>query len=333
MLSDKVNSSRWFGITKNSDNATGAGNANSFALVNSSILNFYGWIVIRIVTLLFVLLNGYVFSAADSLGGLQTNDFPELKIMHSATYDGNSLWGYIDGGADLYLEYGFDSLLVQEIVLSEKSFRVELYHMKSAEAAYGIYSVMHFKPDASDSLPGWNCVSRYQVQFPRGKCYVTITNDRGSKEEQELGLQIAQVLWKRTNDAGFVFPEFFNNSLFVQYHKAMKFMNGKLGVQNGFQQFEKYLEDYTDYSLYVLPLHDSTVDGEVALIRFAKPKNRTGFCEQLGVRESKELQLVKDKNGFKAIKQISNGDLLLLESAREGAGVERVVDVLRQMNR
>ena len=75
------------------------------------------------------------------------DEAPAIKIIQEKYYDGNALWGHIDGGADLYLEYGFDKLLFQEIELNNIRFRIEYYRMKDPAAAFGIFSVSKFKCD------------------------------------------------------------------------------------------------------------------------------------------------------------------------------------------
>ena len=48
---------------------------------------------------------------------IDKTDLPGAKISSSRTFNGTSLFGYIDGGAELYLEYGFSAVLVTEIEL------------------------------------------------------------------------------------------------------------------------------------------------------------------------------------------------------------------------
>ncbi len=39
-----------------------------------------------------------------------------IEEAQSRTFTETSLYGYINGGAELYLEYGFDTLIVTEMV-------------------------------------------------------------------------------------------------------------------------------------------------------------------------------------------------------------------------
>jgi len=76
---------------------------------------------------------------------LSESDIEGGVITRTGYYDGEALWGLINGGADLYLEYGFNKLLLQLIEWKGYKFRIEIYRMKSPEAAVGIFSVAHCK--------------------------------------------------------------------------------------------------------------------------------------------------------------------------------------------
>lgn len=64
-----------------------------------------------------------------------------VESAQSRTFTETSLYGYINGGAELYLEYGFDTLLVTELVIEGSDIKAEVYRMKDPEAAFGIFSV------------------------------------------------------------------------------------------------------------------------------------------------------------------------------------------------
>ncbi|GAB4336932.1 MAG: hypothetical protein Kow0099_10140 [Candidatus Abyssubacteria bacterium] len=55
-------------------------------------------------------------------------------------FRGEGLFDHINGGADIYFEYGFVELAVQRHASEEKTVSVEAYRMSDPAAAYGIYS-------------------------------------------------------------------------------------------------------------------------------------------------------------------------------------------------
>ena len=55
-------------------------------------------------------------------------------------YPGDGLFEHINGGADIYHEYGFVTLIVQRYTNQDKSVSVAIYNMGDQPGAFGIYS-------------------------------------------------------------------------------------------------------------------------------------------------------------------------------------------------
>ena len=68
-----------------------------------------------------------------------------------AYYESESLYQYIDGGADVYLLYDFQTLLHQEFKSGAADLTADIYDMGTAEDAFGMYS--------SERSPGYNYVT------------------------------------------------------------------------------------------------------------------------------------------------------------------------------
>lgn len=101
-------------------------------------------------------------------------------------HDSGTLFKYIDGAAELYLAYGFQSLTVRRF---EKSNRppliVELYKMASSEDAYGVFSFEH-----QDEAVGIGQGSEFGgglLRFWKGKYFVSIYAE-GEGAEVESGI-------------------------------------------------------------------------------------------------------------------------------------------------
>ncbi len=91
-------------------------------------------------------------------------------------YAGEDLFEYIDGGAEIYHEYGFKQVVVQDYVSAEgKSLSVEIFEMMSPDSAYGMYA---FKTNARDkAIPLGNegRLADYYLNFWKGPFLVTLT--------------------------------------------------------------------------------------------------------------------------------------------------------------
>jgi hypothetical protein len=78
-------------------------------------------------------LKAYLPSAHDLQGWA-----PSGEPQH---YAGSDLYTYIDGGAEIYQEYGFKQVLAQDYKnAAGRSLTLEIYEMKSPEAAYGAFT-------------------------------------------------------------------------------------------------------------------------------------------------------------------------------------------------
>jgi hypothetical protein len=107
----------------------------------------------------------------------------------SEEYEGENLYLYINGGAEIYHEFGFQRVLVQDYKNdNDKSISLELYEMTDPESAFGIYTFK--RGDSGDSLALGNegSLEDYYLNFWKGRFLVTITGfDRD--EETIKGLK------------------------------------------------------------------------------------------------------------------------------------------------
>jgi len=94
---------------------------------------------------LFVFLSVHTpISAQESIHDiLNFNDCPGIDLVDNPElYVGDDLFNLINGGAELYHEYGFVEVLAADLLISgDNPVKVEIYDMGSPEAAWGIYSM------------------------------------------------------------------------------------------------------------------------------------------------------------------------------------------------
>ena len=55
-------------------------------------------------------------------------------------YNNQTLYEYIDGAADLYIEFAFKRLIMREMTLKNSSIVIEMYEMSNSTSAWGIYT-------------------------------------------------------------------------------------------------------------------------------------------------------------------------------------------------
>jgi len=103
------------------------------------------------------------------------------RALHS--YMGEDLFLYINGGAEIYHEYGFKQVVVQDYKnANERSLSVEIYEMINPAAAYGIYSFKKSPEGVPLDITAEGRLEGYYLNFWKGHYLVTIT---GFDEEDE----------------------------------------------------------------------------------------------------------------------------------------------------
>lgn len=75
-------------------------------------------------------------------GGLPPSPLPrevgEARLQDVRTYEGEALFDYMDGGAELYHEYGFRRLWVGDYRSDSRELRAEVFEMEDPSGAFGL---------------------------------------------------------------------------------------------------------------------------------------------------------------------------------------------------
>lgn len=193
--------------------------------------------------------------------------------VRSRTFTETSLYGYINGGAELYLEYGFDTLVVTELVRNGRDIKVEIYRMKDPEAAFGVFSVSRFRCNGGPGLTEHLCRSAYQLQFCKGPFYVSIINDTGTMEDRETADEIATGILGSIPQASFNPTLFFKEPLDDETMRGAVLVRGPLGLYNGIPELSDTFGDATGYTAFMIQS-----GGRIrASLRFENPASATEF--------------------------------------------------------
>jgi hypothetical protein len=182
------------------------------------------------------------------------------------TFKGEDLFVYINGGAEIYLEYGFIQVLVQDYRNPlGQGMSLEIFEMASPESAFGIFT---FKtgPGGTEIDLGDDCrLADYYLNLRKGNFVVTITGLEQETATEEGLLLIARAVEARIKEGAArpalasLLPE---DGLKPQ---SMKFFTGPLGFSNSDRLlagsvlgFERGIKgDYSvGYSLVLLEFPD-----------------------------------------------------------------------------
>ncbi len=114
-----------------------------------------------------------------------------LKSGPGLRFNERSLFDYIDGGAELFLEFGFKELQVQRYARGGSELTLEVYRMESPEAALGIYLARSDAESPVDGIKARNTGSPHQVCVLKGSVFVQINNFEGGEESLPVMAELA----------------------------------------------------------------------------------------------------------------------------------------------
>jgi hypothetical protein len=182
-------------------------------------------------------------------------------------FDGEALYEYIDGGAEIYHEYGFKRVAVQDYINpAGKSVSVEVFEMTNSESAYGIYTFKTHKEGRKVALGDDAQLADYYLNFWKGNILVTLTGFDETPETRDGLLLLAQEMDAKLDLSGKrpqIVPQLPGKNFILQ---SVKYFKGILGLRNshpffsldiwGFEEGVK--ADYAQgYSVFIFRFKDS----------------------------------------------------------------------------
>jgi hypothetical protein len=107
-------------------------------------------------------------------------DPQELGTWHlvesARVFTGEELFTLIDGGADIYYEYGFQRVVAAKYQnIREQSLNVEIYEMTDGAAAYGMYSLNASTHGKKVQIGNEGTLSSYYLMFWKNTFLVYLT--------------------------------------------------------------------------------------------------------------------------------------------------------------
>jgi hypothetical protein len=106
-------------------------------------------------------------------------------------FDRNGLYGHINGGSELFLEFGFENLQVQTYRSGSDDIAVEVYRMDLPESALGIYLLKCGKETPVPGVPVRNTGDYNQIMFLHGNYFLIINNLAGKASLLPVMVQLA----------------------------------------------------------------------------------------------------------------------------------------------
>jgi hypothetical protein len=206
---------------------------------------------------------------------VEKNDLPEAKVSSSRVFNGSSLFGYIDGGAELYLEYGFEAASVMKIEYKGGEFKTEIYKMTGPEEAFGIFSVSKYRCLSMPALSEFSCQTKYQLQICKGPFYISIINGTGTPSDSIASLEIGKIIADKIKDKEVELSSYLPDINIETLQTRTFLAKGRLGVVNGSPELEDLFLGATDYTAVIA--REDTI--RVISVKFRNKEAYQNFIE------------------------------------------------------
>jgi hypothetical protein len=242
-----------------------------------------------------VLVFSVVFSSYVAMGQeipeITAEECPGLSITRNEYFDGRSLWGYMNGGADIYLEYGFVVMRVEVFSDEDEEIKLELFKMENSLAAYGIYSIKTFNCQQGKILTTYDCLNRFQFQLIHGDYYIQLINESGSEKAKQAMIGIAETLIKKIEPVELTFPVRYLTDYVEMSPLTIKMVKGMVGVQNKIMNLSESFEEVEGYQVYYANTLDDEGKARYYEVFFDEPAMKDRFLE---VNKDKGLNILEE---------------------------------------
>ena len=248
-------------------------------------------------------------------GAQSTGDYPEItatdlpgaEFSAPRFFTGTSLFGYIDGGAELYLEYGFSGAEITEITLRERKYKVEIYRMAGIEEAFGIFSVSKYRCLRTPELAKYSCQTKYQLQFCKGSYYISIINGTGNSPDSLAMLHLGKIISNKISETEFDPEGYFPGFPIDSSVNDILLAKGRLGIVNGYPDLEDYFKGITGYTAVILKIKEKTI----LSVKISNGEQFKKFIDLHGLDAGELSGHTVKSTGGEVVRQIAGYHLLI----------------------
>lgn len=164
----------------------------------------------------------------------------EVEVKREREFTGSGLYGFMNGGAEQFLEYGVSKLVARDVVLDGQEYTIEIYDMPTPEDAFGIYSLHVFRCQRADTLGCIDCLSPYQLQAVAGNKYVSVVFPSGSAAAKSKVDALIRQYLPMDGKENPAFPALLKD--ISPYSGKLKFLRGPIGISGLSTSLMHYLE-------------------------------------------------------------------------------------------
>ena len=147
-------------------------------------------------------------------------------------FSGDRLFEHINGGADIYYEYGFVTLVVQRYVNGDKAVSIQIYDMGDASGGFGIYSYGRHPTLSPVAVGGEGMIHSNGINFWQDRYNVDVRKMGGATIPADEFLAIAKAIDQKVGTTAGEPPIMKLLPPENMVARSAVFARGKLGISN-----------------------------------------------------------------------------------------------------
>ncbi|MBN2135355.1 MAG: hypothetical protein JW737_06455 [Acidobacteria bacterium] len=118
----------------------------------------------------------------------------DWTLNSTSRYDGGSLYGYMDGGAEVYIEYGFIDVKIYVYNNKDSEVKADIYRMTDSQASEGIFLTKYGYAINDKIKARLAFIDPQQIAFIQGQYFIIINASRNNTGSQELMLKLSSII-------------------------------------------------------------------------------------------------------------------------------------------
>jgi hypothetical protein len=264
--------------------------------------------------------SGSLYLSAQEAFVLSRDDLPGWKYMDAASYTDKELFGHINGGAELYMEYGFQELLAQRWVSDSAELNIEAYRMATKDGAFGVATLARGPEAYRTELRRWSWLAPGQLILAHGEWHVNVTITGAGKEDTATLNNAALGMLRRVRiqDGEAVAPSPFQRPELKDYESRLRFIIGPLGLQNAAPEWSDFFESIDVFRLYLADVEDEKGEFRYAVVSFPDAEKAATFAKKIGFgtaeKASKQWDSVADGKKRRALRLLFRTTAVVVEA-------------------
>jgi len=242
-----------------------------------------------------------------NLPGFQASGEPEV-------YKGDDLFDLINGGADVYFEYGFVQVVTQAYggMKGNSSLKVEIYEMDNSDGAYGILSLTASQKKIEEKRGLFTVTGNGYKMIQKGPYFIMVSYGNLTNElSTSLMIRITDDIESKIKPLANYPSLLTSNKIPCHNYTRILYFQGDIALRNATYMNFKIPFDYSEGVFYRCDVFDYIV---------YKPKGDLGMKKIMDllitsiVESNAEFSPVQTSFGY----SVKEGDKLRYDVSQEG---------------